>query len=98
MRCNAPKTSAMRLRRCSNEFRSACSPFFDGGNAGRCVDELLIEPTSVVADRFDLALEPRFVFEGPSLLAAQPFQLPLARIEGIQAWGFGLTLWSGGLG
>ncbi|HZD63857.1 MAG TPA: hypothetical protein VE200_13800, partial [Xanthobacteraceae bacterium] len=57
-------------------------PLFHGHHAGRGLDELLIEFAAVVADRFDLTLEPRLVLERPTLLGADDFQLLIARFEG----------------
>ncbi len=55
-------------------------PLFHGHHTRRGLDELLIEFAAVVADRFDLTLEPRLVLERPTLLGADGFQLLIARL------------------
>src|SRR5215471_94568 len=67
-------------------------PLFYAHDTGRGVDDLLIEFAPIVADRLDLAFEPRLVLQRSALLGAERFQLLVACLEGIQIsrWGLGL--------
>jgi len=64
----------------------------DAAHAGGCVDRFLVELAPVVADRLDLAFEPRRVLERSALLGAERFQLLVACLEGIEICGWGLGL------
>ncbi len=87
---------ACRPIRCNAEGFEALlrlgDPLLYAHHTGRGVDDLLIEFAPIVADRLDLAFEPRLILKRPAPLGAERFQLLVACLEGIQICGWGLGL------
>src|SRR5262244_2154135 len=86
MRPAAPAPCRRAVRGAPAFGRCALPPH----HAGRGVDDLLIEFAPIVADRLDLALEPRFALERSALLGAERFQLLVACFERTEICGWGL--------
>ena len=57
---------------------------FQLANPRRRIDELLIEQAAVIADCFDLALEPRLVLERALLLGTDRFKLLVALFDSVR--------------
>ena len=98
MRCNAASTSAMVPRRSAtipqrllpvveraDTLLRQGDPVLHAADAGRGVDELLVELAPVVSELLDLALEQRFVLGCLALLGAQHLELLVALLDRVEA-------------